>query len=173
MEYSFFGFRYADSRQDTDGYISAGLAALFSFFAFGWLALLVIPAGYLLFRYGLKNADRHVMQVFVTCGFMAVIGFSTIGVIVIRANAAPPINMNSPSDPIRLLSYVNREQYGERPLLYGPHFAARPDRQRGRRSLWPSHQSGGWRRNTEVRTDPREDHGQVGFRRQTVLPPDV
>jgi hypothetical protein len=57
---------------------------------------------------------------------VSMVGFSTIGVIVVRANADPPINMNRPSDPIRLLSYVNREQYGERPLLYGPHFDAQP-----------------------------------------------
>lgn len=65
-------------------------------------------------------------QLLITGALMAMVGFSTIGVILVRANAEPPINMNSPSDPIRLLSYVNREQYGERPLLYGPHFGARP-----------------------------------------------
>ena len=54
-----------------------------------------------------------------------VIAFSTIGVVVIRANVKPPINMNDPSDPVRLLSYLNREQYGERDLLRGPHFESR------------------------------------------------
>ena len=34
--------------------------------------------------------------------------------------------MNNPSDPIRLIPYLNREQYGERPLLKGPHFDAKP-----------------------------------------------
>ncbi len=52
--------------------------------------------------------------------------FSTIGIVVIRANANTPINMNNPSNAMRLLPYLNREQYGERPLLYGPHFDARP-----------------------------------------------
>lgn len=55
---------------------------------------------------------------------MALMGFSTYATIVIRANANTPINMNNPSDPYSLLSYINREQYGERPLSYGPHFAA-------------------------------------------------
>lgn len=57
---------------------------------------------------------------------LTAIGFSTIGTVLIRANANPPINMNNPSDPIRLIPYLNREQYGERPLLYGPQFNARP-----------------------------------------------
>ncbi len=34
--------------------------------------------------------------------------------------------MNVPSDALRLLPYLNREQYGERPMLYGPHFDAKP-----------------------------------------------
>ncbi len=57
---------------------------------------------------------------------MILVAFSTIGVIVIRANTNTPINMNDPSNAMRLLPYLNREQYGERPLLYGPHFDARP-----------------------------------------------
>ncbi len=55
---------------------------------------------------------------------VALMGFSTYASIVIRAQANTPINMNKPSDAYSLLSYINREQYGERPLAYGPHFAA-------------------------------------------------
>lgn len=57
---------------------------------------------------------------------MLVISFSTIGVVLIRANAEPPVNMNAPDDAMRLIPYLNREQYGERALLYGPHFDAKP-----------------------------------------------
>lgn len=57
---------------------------------------------------------------------LVVISFSTIGVVLIRAQANTPINMNNPSDPIRLIPYLNREQYGERPLLNGPHFESKP-----------------------------------------------
>ena len=55
---------------------------------------------------------------------MILIGFSSYGMVVVRANAQAAINMNNPSDPYSMLSYLNREQYGTRPLLYGPHFAA-------------------------------------------------
>ncbi len=54
------------------------------------------------------------------------LGFSTYAMIMIRANANTPINMNNPSDPFSLVSYLSREQYGDRPLVYGPHFAAQP-----------------------------------------------
>lgn len=88
--------------------------------------LLIIAA---IFFFGFRYAHQknsEAAQLIVTSALMAVVGFSTIGVIVVRANADPPINMNRPSDPIRLLSYVNREQYGERPLLFGPSFEAQP-----------------------------------------------
>ena len=57
---------------------------------------------------------------------VTVIAYMAYGTVVIRATANPPINMNDPSDPMRLLPYLNREQYGERPLLLGPNFDAQP-----------------------------------------------
>lgn len=50
------------------------------------------------------------------------LGYSSFLVIVIRANAGTPINENDPSNPVSLLSYLNREQYGDWPLFYGPQF---------------------------------------------------
>lgn len=50
------------------------------------------------------------------------IGYSSYAMVVIRSQANPPIDMNSPEDPLTLVYYLNREQYGERPLLKGPHY---------------------------------------------------
>lgn len=52
------------------------------------------------------------------------IGYSTYGVILVRATHAPPINENDPSNAITMVSYLKREQYGDRPLLYGPVYNA-------------------------------------------------
>lgn len=57
---------------------------------------------------------------------VSLLGFSLYAMVVIRANANTPINMNNPSDPYSLVSYLKREQYGDRPLLRGPHFDAEP-----------------------------------------------
>lgn len=70
-----------------------------------------------------KRKSALLQQVIVSLS-LVVIAFSIIGVVVIRANAATPVNMNAPSDAMRLLPYINREQYGERPLLRGPDFDA-------------------------------------------------
>lgn len=47
--------------------------------------------------------------------------------VVIRSLADPAIDMNNPEDAYTLTSYINREQYGSRPVVYGPYYnAGRP-----------------------------------------------
>ena len=53
-----------------------------------------------------------------------ILGYSTFATLVIRANANTPINENAPKDAVALLTYLNREQYGSTPLLYGPYYTA-------------------------------------------------
>ncbi len=52
------------------------------------------------------------------------IGYSSFVMIVIRSNANPPMDENNPDDVFALLSYLNREQYGDRPLFYGQYYNA-------------------------------------------------
>ncbi len=73
-----------------------------------------------------QTIDNHHLQKIVVVFGLLMLSFSTYALIVIRANANTPINMNNPSNAYSLMSYLNREQYGDRPLLYGPHFAAKP-----------------------------------------------
>mgnify|MGYP006266981325 CR=1 FL=1 len=87
-------------------------------------AAVIGAVGY--FMSTILNRYRREAQLFAVGAALVIIAFSTIGVVVIRANANPPVNMNAPTDAMRLLPYLNREQYGERALLRGPHFDARP-----------------------------------------------
>jgi hypothetical protein len=52
------------------------------------------------------------------------ISYSSTFVVVIRSKANPSIDMNDPEDPYSLVSYINREQYGDVPLLSGPYYNA-------------------------------------------------
>ncbi|MFO8000819.1 MAG: DUF2723 domain-containing protein [Marinilabilia sp.] len=54
-------------------------------------------------------------------------GWFSYALVPIRSSAGPQINMNAPDDVFSLHDYINREQYGKRPLLYGSHAGARPD----------------------------------------------
>ncbi len=80
--------------------------------------------------YFATKSKNHNAQVLVMSTAMIFVGFSTYGTIVLRAKANTPINMNNPSHAYSLISYLNREQYGDRPLLRGPQFDAKPERQK-------------------------------------------
>lgn len=93
----------------------------------GVIPVLLIVCG--LSYFGIKKAiekGNRVLEIIVVSASLIVVAYSTVGVVVVRANANTPINMNQPSDVTRLLPYLNREQYGERPLIYGPSYNANP-----------------------------------------------
>ena len=74
----------------------------------------------------LNRSHRAYILQHVMVGFgLLVIAFSTVGVVVLRAEAKTPVNMNNPDNVTSLLPYLNREQYGERSLIYGQTFTSR------------------------------------------------
>lgn len=91
---------------------------VFSYLAyFGLLVFGIVMA------HKLKHAD---LQLAMLCLLMVLMGFMSYLMVPIRSSANPPINMNTPTDVFSLISYLNREQYGERPLLFGPYYDADP-----------------------------------------------
>lgn len=75
----------------------------------------------LFYAYRKKHVVLHTSLL---CLCFMLIGYSTFFTLVIRSNAQVPINENEPKDALSLLSYLNREQYGSRPLFYGQYFNA-------------------------------------------------
>ena len=55
---------------------------------------------------------------------MILIGFSSYTVVVIRSGANPTMDQNNPDNLFSLNYYLNREQYGEKPLLSGSTYNA-------------------------------------------------
>ncbi len=58
------------------------------------------------------------------CLTTIVIGFSIFSVVIIRSSVLPPTNENQPDNAFSLVRYLNREQYGSTPLVYGQYFDA-------------------------------------------------
>jgi len=53
---------------------------------------------------------------------VAIIGYTSFATIIVRSQANTPMDENNPENLFALLSYLNREQYGDRPLLHGQYF---------------------------------------------------
>ncbi|MBP7477743.1 MAG: DUF2723 domain-containing protein [Chitinophagales bacterium] len=71
-----------------------------------------------------ENKFKISLNTVVLAFAMIVIGFSSYIMVPIRATAQPAINMNAPGDMMSMNSYINREQYGDRPLVKGPGYTA-------------------------------------------------
>jgi hypothetical protein len=60
------------------------------------------------------------------CLSFMLIGYSTYVTTMIRSNANPSIDMYNVDNPISLVGYLGRDQYGDFPILYGQKFNAEP-----------------------------------------------
>ena len=69
---------------------------------------------------------RVLLNIILLSTTMILVGYSSYASVTIRAAANPPMNSNNPNNPHALLSLLNRDQYGDRPLLYGAQYSAPP-----------------------------------------------
>jgi hypothetical protein len=79
--------------------------------------------------YGLWKSYKTSKRVINTLLLMItvmIIGYSSFTTIVIRSLANPPMDENNPGNIFALQYYLNREQYGDRPLVKGQFFNAVP-----------------------------------------------
>ncbi len=83
-------------------------------------------AGILFF---VKKINIKLLNTIAIALMVITIGYSSYAIIVIRSAANPPMDQNSPDNVFALKSYLNREQYGDRPLLYGQYYNAEVERE--------------------------------------------
>lgn len=116
-------------RQNLAFVLSVGMLGI-PFYGFGWSAVVigVVVLVTLWFVLGYrKRVEKKLVPVITArvkntallCMLMLMIGYSSYAVIVIRSTANPPMDQNSPEDIFTLGSYLSRDQYGDRPLVYG------------------------------------------------------
>jgi hypothetical protein len=91
----------------------------------------VIGIGILaLLEYGIKIREKpFALNSFFVCLLFILFGYSSFVMIVVRAKADPNLNNSDPQDAFALNSYLNRDQYGDTPLLYGQFFDSTPTEQ--------------------------------------------
>ncbi|HEC44600.1 MAG TPA: DUF2723 domain-containing protein [Bacteroides sp.] len=86
--------------------------------------ILLVIAGVV---YGIHYTQKHrkvVLNTVLLSFAMIMIGYSSYALIIIRSSVNPPMDMNNPETVFDLLPYLNREQYGQRPLVKGQYYNA-------------------------------------------------
>jgi hypothetical protein len=70
------------------------------------------------------NKDKIVsfLKIAIWSTIFLVIGYTTYFTTLIRSNANPSVDMYNVDNPVSLVGYLSREQYGDWPILYGPFF---------------------------------------------------
>ena len=99
----------------------SGAAFLFE----SWVLGILVTIGMLSCLIALR--EKISAQVLNTISVMIaviIIGYSSYAAIVIRSNAQTPMDQNSPDNVFALKYYLNREQYGDRPLFFGQYYNA-------------------------------------------------
>ena len=101
------------------------------FYGWGWSAFLigvvVLVVLWFLLKYTREKElliTARMKNTMLLCMLMLMIGYSSYALIVIRSSANPPMDQNSPEDIFTLGDYLGREQYGQRPLFYGPAYTS-------------------------------------------------
>lgn len=91
----------------------------------GTLFFVILLAALLVFgiRYSVRSG-RVVLNYIITALTVIMIGYSSYAMIVIRSSARPPMNQNDPSNVFSLSYYINMEQYGSAPKIFGHYYNA-------------------------------------------------
>ena len=71
--------------------------------------------------YSIKHRNKFLNLALLSTALI-IFGYCSFAMIIIRAKASPNLNNSNPDNAFSFLSYLNREQYGDRPLLFGPNY---------------------------------------------------
>lgn len=72
-------------------------------------------------RYSIKH-QKKILNLALLSTVLIIFGYGSFAMIIIRAKADPNLNNSDPDNAFSFLGYLNREQYGDRPLLFGPNY---------------------------------------------------
>jgi len=71
-----------------------------------------------------RKKNKPLLNTAILSFAVLLVGYSCYFIIVVRAAADTPMNEGNPSNPISLHAYLDREQYGDWPVLYGQYYTA-------------------------------------------------
>jgi Protein of unknown function (DUF2723) len=97
------------------------------FTGFGTFFVLLAIVMIIGIRWAVKRGYYFLKMGLWSAAFM-LLGYSTYFTTMIRSSADPGVDMYNVDNPVSLVGYLSRDQYGDWPILYGPDFQDRAPR---------------------------------------------
>ncbi|MDP4255242.1 MAG: DUF2723 domain-containing protein [Bacteroidota bacterium] len=97
------------------------------FVGFGAFFVLLAALLFIGIRWSTRKGYYYV-KLALWCSSFMLLGYSTYFTTMIRSNADPAVDMYNVDNPVSLVGYLSRDQYGDWPILYGPDFQDRAPR---------------------------------------------
>ncbi len=135
------------------------------------LILLLIALTVYLFVF-MKKDHIRILSITSISILVMFIGYSSYALLLIRSDANPPINQNSPDNVFALGSYLNREQYGQRPLLYGETFYSKPVRDE-HGSVITKNEKNVWEKVVKTSPDQPDEYIKTGTTSEYKMSPEL
>ena len=145
------------------------------FYGHGWASVIIgiLILGFIAaILFTNKNVGQRILNTAILCMTLITVGYSSYAVIVIRSTANPPMDQNSPEDVFTLAEYLGREQYGDRPLFYGPTYASQPEVDELNRVYKVSEGAPKYMQKEKVNPDERDEYIKMGGKFDYIYPSD-
>jgi len=95
------------------------------FSGFGTFFVLLAAVLIFVIRWAAKKG-YYFLKLGLWCASFMLLGYSTYFTTLIRSTANPGVDMYNVDNPVSLVGYLSRDQYGDWPILYGPDFQDQP-----------------------------------------------
>jgi hypothetical protein len=123
------GLRFTEKNIQNFKGFPVWLSAIVLLFCFPFLKsgsnfviFLLILGVLMLVCYNYKSSIYSFLRIAIWSTIFIIIGYSTYFTTLIRSNANPSVDMYNVDNPVSLVGYLSREQYGDWPILYGPFY---------------------------------------------------
>ncbi|OQP56722.1 protein O-mannosyl-transferase family [Niastella populi] len=127
-----FGLRFTEAQVKKFTVFPVWLSAIVLLFCFpfihsaGTFIALVLGLGVLIaICYYSKDNIISFLKIGLWSAIFLILGYSTYFTTLVRSSANPSVDMYNVDNPVSLVGYLSREQYGDWPVAYGPDFVYR------------------------------------------------
>jgi hypothetical protein len=127
------GLRFNDAQIRKFTAFPVWLSAIILLFSFpfiksgGTFLLLLLALGVVVgVCYYFKQNIISFLKISLWCSIFVILGYTTYFTTLVRSTANPSVDMYNVDNPVSLVGYLSRDQYGDWPILYGPDFIYRP-----------------------------------------------